>query len=209
MTCHHWLRTSQNIVVAGVIIAGNKYTHPLSAPDLPLNHPGLNSYNSNEYAIKNDPEFVNAINVAAIESALTYQEHQLDLLDKSFLPDSSSFKEYPFKQLIMQSIPIHKIKADTLRILWHQRFGHPCDEYLYSAHKWIDGVPESKRHSNVLSRCSTCIKAKQIKTAPGPNLTKRAIHFGQGFSIHFAFSRVTSKDTKRRQDYMGINGETY
>ena len=126
--------------------------------------------------MKNDPKFVHVVNVAAIETAVAYQERQLDLLDKSFLPESFFLKEYLFKKLIMQSIQILKIKANTLRILWHQHLGHPCDEYF--AHTWIDGVSEFKRRSNVLSSCSTCIKAKQTKTAPGPNSTKRAIHFG-------------------------------
>ena len=172
LTCHHRLCTSQKIVVEGVIIAGNKYTHPLIAPRLYLNHPGSNSYNSSEYAIKHDPDFVYAVNVAAIETTVAYQEHQLDLLDKSILPDSSSLMEYPFQKLIMQSIPIRKIKADTLRILWHQRLGHPYDEYLYSVHKWIDGVPEFKRRSDDISHCRTCINVKQTKTASGPNSTK-------------------------------------
>ena len=145
--------------------------------------------------MKNDPGFVQAVNVAAIETAVAYEEYQLNLLEESFLPDSPSLQEHPFKQLIIQSIPIRKIRADTLRILWHQRLGHPCDEYLYSAHKWIDGVPKFKRRSNVLSHCSTCIQAKQTKTAASPNSTKKAIHFGQGLSINFAFSGVTSKNT--------------
>ena len=208
LTCHHRLRKSQNIVVEGVGISGNKYTHPLIAPELPANHPGANSYNSKEYALKNDPDFVQAVNVAAIETAVSYQEHQLNLLEESFLPDTSSLDTDPFKQLIMQYIPIRKIKADTLRILWHQRLGHPCDEYLYSAHKWIDGVPKFKRRFDVLSCCSTCIQAKQTKNAPGPNSTQKAMHLGQVLSIDFAFSGVTSKSLKRRQDYMGINGET-
>ena len=114
LTCHHWLHKSQNIVVEGIIIAGNKYTHPLIVPDLPLNHPGANSSNSSEYAMRNDPDFVQAVNVAAIESAVAYQEHQLNLLDKSLLPKSSCLKEYPFKKLIIQAIPIWKIRSDTL-----------------------------------------------------------------------------------------------
>ena len=100
LTCHHRLRKSQNIVVEGVIISGNKYTHPLIAPDLPSHHPGANSYNSKEYAMKNDPDFVQAVqavNVAAIEIAVAYQEHQLNLLEESFIPDSPSLQEHPFK----------------------------------------------------------------------------------------------------------------
>ena len=101
LACHHCLRSSQDIVVEGVIIAGNSYTHPPIAPDLPLSHPGANSYNSRKYTMKHDPEFVQTVNVAVIKTALAYQEHQLNLLDKSFLPKSSSHKEYPFKKLIM------------------------------------------------------------------------------------------------------------
>ena len=127
LTCHHYLRLSQNIVVEGVSIAGNSYTHPLIAPDLPLNHPGANSYNSKDYAMKNDPEFVQAINIADIEAAVAYQEHQLNLLDKALVPKSSCLKKYPFKKLIIQAIPIRKICADTEQILWHQQLGHPCD----------------------------------------------------------------------------------
>ena len=73
----------------------------------------------------------------------------------------------PFRKMILQSIPVNKIRVETERILWHQRLGHPCDEYLYSAHKFIDGVPKFKRRSDVMSKCSTCIKAKMTKTAPG------------------------------------------
>ena len=101
LTCHHRLRKSQNSVVEGIIISGNKYTHPLIAPDLPANHTSANSYNSQEYAMKNDPSFVQAVNVAAIETAVAYQEHQLNLHEESFLPDSPSLQEHPFKQLIM------------------------------------------------------------------------------------------------------------
>ena len=114
----------------------------------------------------------------------------------------------PFRELILQSIPVNKIHIETERILWHQRLGHPCNKYLYSAHKFIDGVPKFKRRFDVMSKCSTCIKAKMTKTAPGPNSTKRAFHHGQGLSIDFSFSCVKSKNTSRRKDYLGFNGET-
>ena len=47
------------------------------------------------------------------------------------------------------------------------------------------------------------------KTAPGPNSTKKAIHYGQGLSVDFSFSDVKSKNTGRQKDYVDINGETY
>ena len=51
--------------------------------------------------MKNDPDFVHAIDVAAIETDVACQEHQLDILDKSLIDKSSFLKEYPFKKLIM------------------------------------------------------------------------------------------------------------
>ena len=82
-------------------------------------------------------------------------------LSSTFTSPRDIFKtEYPFKKLIIQAISIRKIKADTLRIFWHQRLGYTCDQYLYSAHKFIDSVLEFKRRSDVLSRCLTCIKVK-------------------------------------------------
>ena len=63
----------------------------------------------------------------------------------------SALDATPFRELIVQSIPVNKIRVETERILWHQRLGHPCDEYLYSAHEFIDGVPKFKRRSDVLS----------------------------------------------------------
>ena len=112
------------------------------------------------------------------------------------------------RQTALEATPVNKIRVETEYILWHQRLGHPCDEYLYSAHKCIDGVLKFKRRSDVMSKCLTCIKAKMTKKAPSPNSTKRAIHHGQGFSIDFSFSGVKLKNMGRRKDYVGINGET-
>ena len=46
------------------------------------------------------------------------------------------------KHVIDKTIPVYAIKAKTEKLLWHQRLGHPRDEYLYNAHKFIDGVPK-------------------------------------------------------------------
>ena len=107
----------------------------------------------------------------------------------------SALDATPFCDLIVQSILAYKIPVETKCILWHQRLGHPCNEYLYSAHKFIDGVLKFKGRSDVISKYSTCIKAKMPKTAPCPNSTKRAIHHSQGLSIDFSFSGIKSKNT--------------
>ena len=120
----------------------------------------------------------------------------------------TAIESTPFRSLLLKSIPFNTIRIETERILWHQRLGHPCDEYLYSAHKFIDSVPKFKRRSDVLSKCSTCVKAKMTKKPPGPNSTKRAIHHGQGLSVDFSFSGVKSKNKGCRKDFVGFNGET-
>ena len=136
---------------------------------------------------------------------LLYQHFQASCF---LCPEPFCLKKYPFKELIVSAILIYKINADTEQIQWHQRLGYPCDEYLYLAYKFLDVVPNSKKRSNVISCCSTCIQAKQTKTAPRYNSICRVIHMGQGLSIDFSFSGVMSKSKERCEYYVGINGET-
>ena len=123
-------------------------------------------------------------------------------------PRQSALDATPFCELIVQSIPVNKICVETERVLWHQWLCHLCDEYLYSAHEFIDGVQKFKQRSDMMLKCSTCIKTRMNKTTPGPSSTKRAVHHVQGLSIDFSFSGVKSKNTNGRKDYVGINGET-
>lgn len=83
-----------------------------------------------------------------------------------------------------------------------------CDIYLYSDHKFIDGISKLKQKSNALSHCSTYIEAKTTTTNFGPKSPKRAIHKCHGSSIDFCVC-VKSKNTGQREDFLGINGETY
>ena len=57
----------------------------------------------------------------------------------------SALDTTPFRELVAQSISVNKIRVKTERILWQQQLGHSCDEYLYSAHKFIDDVLKFKR----------------------------------------------------------------
>ena len=71
-------------------MAGNCYTHPLIAPNLPLNHPCTNSCNSKGYTLKHDPEFckfAEACQVATGQAAIDHQEHQFFMLEKTLLPE--------------------------------------------------------------------------------------------------------------------------
>ena len=73
LTCHHRLRTTQNIAVEDIAIAGNSFTHPLVAPNLPMNHQDANSYNSKEYALKHGAIFDKTCQVAAVQATVDYQ----------------------------------------------------------------------------------------------------------------------------------------
>ena len=87
------------------------------------------------------------------------------------------------KHVINKSIPVYAIKAKTKKLLWHQHLGHPCDEYLYNAHKFIDGVPKFDKQTPILDQCPTCIQAKQSKVPTGPHSTRTATQPYQGLSI--------------------------
>jgi hypothetical protein len=111
-------------------------------------------------------------------------------------------------QCKMTPLFIHHVTTSTERMLWHQRFGHPSDYYLYHAQRFVEGVPRFKHHHPVLERCPTGIQAKQRKEPAGPNSTKRATNNYQGLSIDFTFSGTHSKNTCRSRDNVGLNGET-
>ena len=60
-------------------MAGNCYTRPLIPPDLPLNHSDVNSYNSQEYVMKNDLEFAQACQIYWLLFAITsYRESDVN-----------------------------------------------------------------------------------------------------------------------------------
>ena len=71
--------------------------------------------------------------------------------------------------------------------------GHPCDKYLYLAHKFIDGIPKFKKRSKVLSKSSTYTQAKQTKTTPGHDSTRHDMYLGQDLSTDSIFSGATSQ----------------
>ena len=64
--------------------------------------------------------------------------------------------DLPYNKWIQDATPILAIRASTERMLWHQRLGHPSDYYLYTAHKFIDGVPKFKHNDSILEWCPTC-----------------------------------------------------
>ena len=112
------------------------------------------------------------------------------------------------KTIVDKSIPVYAIKAKTKKLLWHQQLGHPCDKYLYNAHKFITGVPKFDCQTPVLDQCPTCIQAKQTKVPTGPHSTCVATQPYQGLSIDFCFTGTLLKDSARKSDYKGINRET-
>ena len=114
----------------------------------------------------------------------------------------------PFHEYIQKNTPVSTIQAETERLLWHQRLGHPSDYYLFNAHKYVKGVPQMKHEHSVLDKCPTCIKAKQTKEPAGPESTRTATVPYQGLFIDFSFAGVKSKNKEREIDYLGLNGET-
>ena len=238
LLCEHKLRSSRNIQIEGVLIGRQCFTHPLIVPNLEYNHPMATPINSLEKAKRSKSPKATIIDAVAKSKIQEYKK-------KTRLSLKNSLKQLPqpWKKTVkydipkwersvqlndileQDTIPINAlyIRTRTERLLWHQRLGHPCDEYLCKAHTAIDGVPQLKTTTSIFDTCPTCIRAKQTKSTPSsPTLpneasleanpdhhpTRSAKHPYQGLSIDFSFSGMTSKDTDRRKDFKGINGET-
>ena len=204
----HRLRRSQDVVVHGVLHHGKCYTHPLIPPCLPADHPSATAATSVDVALKSDPDFAAACERATIQAIYTYQEEEYATLRENLSVTPVMYHALPFHEYIQRSTPVNTIKADTERLLWHQRLGHPSDYYLFHAHKHVRGVPRFAHMHAVLDRCPTCMQSKQTKEPAGTNTTRTATTPYQGMSIDFSFSGTKSKDDAREKDYLGLNGET-
>ena len=80
-----------------------------------------------------------------------------------------------FEKLTKKSYPIHALylRDATEKLPRHQGLCHPCDQYLYKAHKYIDGSPKfSDTTSKVLDKFPTCIQDNMFKTPPGHGTTR-------------------------------------
>mmetsp|Transcript_17708 Transcript_17708/g.26863 ORF Transcript_17708/g.26863 Transcript_17708/m.26863 type:complete len:171 (-) Transcript_17708:2999-3511(-) len=137
-----------------------------------------------------------------------FQEEMSQELRESMKELPKIFHKLPFHEWIQKNTPVNKIRAETERLLWHRRLGHPSDYYLYHAHKHIDGVLKFKHEDRIFDICPTCIRGKQTKEPAGKNSTRKATFPYQGLSIDFSFSGMRSKDSKFSEDYVGLNGET-
>ena len=204
----HRKRRSQDVMAHGILLHGKCYTGALIPPNLDASHPKASPKTSVESAIKDDPDFAAECERATIQAIYSYQEEEYATLRDELSSVPVMHHGLPFHEYIQKNTPVASIKAETERLLWHQRLGHPSDYYLYNAHKHIKGVPRFAHEHPILDKCPTCIQAKQTKESAGPNTTRTATVPYQGLSIDFSFSGVKSKDPKRAKDYIGLHGET-
>ena len=206
--CHHKRQRSKDIVIHGALIGNQCFTHPLILPEQPLNSPYATTSNSIELALHEDPLFSLQCSRATNNAIKTIRNNRHEIIDRALPLLPAALRDIPFKLISDQHIPIYAIRTQTQKLLWHQRLGHICDDTLYSAHNYIDGVPKFKRVTSILDQCPTCIQAKMSKSARGHSNTRKATQPYEGLSIDFSFSGMKSSDTDRRSDYEGINGET-
>ena len=206
LTCYHKRSSTRNVTVHGTILDGQCFTHPLLLPDLDQESPYANCATSSAFALQADDAFRQECELASQNTATCHRNDlwkEISILDID-IPTAKSI----FTNVVETAVPINAIRAKTAKLLWHQRLGHPCDEYLYNAHKFIDGVPKFSQQTSVLDQCPTCIQAKQSKQSPGKHSTRVATQPYQGLSIDFSFSGMKSANSDRRKNYEGINGET-
>ena len=108
-------------------------------------------------ALRDDPAFEKACTKATADNVKRYQQRAHDYICNAIKHLPSDFKSLPLQALAKLNTPILAIKARTERLLWHQRLGHPSDEYLYNAHKYIKGIPKFLHADPILDQCPTCI----------------------------------------------------
>ena len=143
---HHCRSKARNVVIHGRLFGGELYTHPLILPDVPSGDPKATVHNSFQLARTEDKSFINSCKHAVemeIAYAKAFKHQQLNQLVLNEIPQM--FKNVNLrglKHIINKSILVYAMKAKTEKLLWHQCLGHPCDEYLYNAHKFKDGVPK-------------------------------------------------------------------
>ena len=102
---------------------------------------------------------------------------------------------------------VRSLSRSALRMLWHQRMGHLNFRRLSMMHRFVKGMPEFTL-PNELESCPICLAAKLRKQPAGTDTTMRSTLCNQGISIDFGFMVQRSKNSKRQQNLVGINGET-
>ena len=110
---------------------------------------------------------------------------------------------------IHTEITVHQLSKRTERMLWHQRLAHCGDQYLYNAHKHINGVPKFSRQDPIIDNCPTCMMAKLRKRNIETIQQRPTTEKYESIQLDIGFTGQTSKNEKsRQQNYKGYNGET-
>ena len=210
--------SAYDITIPDCLIVGKRwYTTPLILPNLRPTNPCATKHTSLAVALQQNPEFKrdfdNAVNhqIFILQNELFKMKTQQLEETIADLTNENQIKfitEYPYHEVIYKTTnkQINAIKKDTERLLWHQRLGHPSDQYLYTAHKFINGVPKFKHFDPILDKCPVCTGLEQPKQ-PGLGTTKRATKPHQGFSIDFGFVGQAKKEDKKYDEFLGFNKE--
>ena len=157
LTCEHKNKRRQ-FALHGIITFGNKcYTQPLILPSLPGNHPDANEFNSFDLAMLEDKDFARDVTRGTVLRVELFQQRAHAYLVEQLhsLPHDYTDKSIP--DIVEDATDVRAIPAQTECLLWHQQLGHPSNERLYTAHKFIDGVPKFKHFDPILEKCPVCI----------------------------------------------------
>ena len=194
----HKKNSAKDVRIYGILHKDKPYTAYLIPP---LDEETLSM-------LETDDDFNKECHQATIRQIHAFQAREEAKIKEQIRILPTHLHNLPFHEMIQDATPVNEIKAETRRLLWHQRLGHVSDKYLHKAHAHIKGVPSFKHIDPTLETCPTCIRAKQTKEPAGPNTTRTATKPYQGLSIDFSFAGVRSNDPTKAKDYVGINGET-
>jgi hypothetical protein len=105
-------------------------------------------------------------------------------------------------------LTIRALSRSALRLLWHQRLGHVNFRRLADMHRHSKGIPSFAIPDSATENCSVCLASKLRKTPRGHATTMKATQCMQGLGVNFAFMVQRSRDPKRFENLVGLNGET-
>ena len=135
------------------------YTYPLLVPNLPINHPLASIHTSYAFAYRLDVQFRKDVDFTGHHRVFLWQEKMLEKVmtqgmdlnqNTSTNDDLYLAADLPYVRWIQDATPIKALRTSTERMVWHQCLGHSSDYYIYTAHKFNDGVLKFKHNDTIL-----------------------------------------------------------
>ena len=174
------------------------YTLPIEVPDLPIDHPRENLFDSSLLMSESDKQFQEkCVDLSHYEiHHAHYEIHHKIQQDEM----SQKIHQLPFHLWDTSPHHIDSLSDSACELLWQQRLIHCGEHTLRYIHNHVDGVSNlSKIKFNDLNHCATCLKATLTNSPAGyHSLRDLLTTLYQGLYVVFVFPGRISKDKDKK-----------